>query len=297
MYYANTITIDGLEIITGIDKKQIDRVGTEKRIKLQVEELKEFKAIKSRNEKSKLYYANVQSAKKAQRAIIDTVAIFKQIPAGAVADNDLTLQQRERMNDLKQKINFNQAQINELLKDLPTLTEKLKQKKIQLLRENAKYFEMPSNTINLSQKQAVEYLKLLNINKTVYQKTKVKKLLTIDESIIVDYRGEKVWLKSDNNWTSRVIATLTDQIDMLEIVDIDLTDEQKQEIAEQGETERINSLSPEEKENEIATLKESLLARSINMKSKLEIQGDKDALVKSQEWYNLESIKLNSKYD
>jgi len=296
MYYANTIMIDGLEIITGIDRKQIDRVETEKRIKLQVEELKEFKAIKARNEKSKLYNANIQSAVKAQKAIIDTVAIFKQVPAGAVTDDDLTFQQRERMKNLKEKIDFNKAQINELLKDLPALTEKLKQKKTQLLRENAIYFEMPVNIINLSEKQAVEYLRLLKNNKHYRKRTKVKKLLTIDGKIIIDYRGEKVWLESDR-WTYRVITSLTDTIDSLEIADRDLTDEQKQEITEQGETERINSLSPEEKKNEIATLKESLLAQSINMKSKLEIQGDKEALKKSQEWYNLELLKLNDKYD
>jgi len=297
MYYANTIMIDGLEIITGIDKKQIDRVETEKRIKLQVEELKEFKAIKTRNEKSKLYNANIQSAIKAQKAIIDTVAIFKQIPSGAVTDSDLTFQQRERMNDLKEKIDFNKAQINELLKDLPALTEQLKQKKIQLLHGNAIYFEMPVNTINLLEKQAIEYLKLLNANKIVYKKTKVKKLLTIDGNIIIDYRGEKVWSRVGNKWTSRVIAALTDRIDILEIMDIDLTDEQKQEIAEQEETERINSLSEEERVNEIATLKESLLSQSISMKNKFEIQGDKEALKKSQEWYNMELIKLNGKYD
>jgi hypothetical protein len=297
MYYANTIMIDGLEIITGIDKKQIDRVETEKKIKLQVEELKEFKAIKTRNEKSKLYNANIQSAVKAQKAIIDTVAIFKQIPAGVVTDDDLTFQQREKMKVLKEKINFNKAQINELLKDLPALTEQLKQKKTQLLRENASYFEMPINTIGLSENQAKEYSDILNNNNIIYKKTKVKKLLTIDGNIIIDYRGEKVWSRVGNKWTSRVIAALTDRIDILEIMDIDLTDEQKQEIAEQEETERINSLSMEEKENEISTFKESLLAQSINMKSKLEIQGDKEALKKSQEWYNLELLKLNGKYD
>jgi hypothetical protein len=297
MYYATTTTIDGYEIITGIDKKQIDRIETEKRILPMLDGLQESKAIKARGEKVKGYYNNINGYKKSQQKIIETASVFKQVPITMISEKDLTLQQKEKINELNEKIKFNQSQVDEIKKDLPEVIKKFNDKKIQLITENAVYFGMPGNAIDLSGKQAQEIMTALSENAIELEKTGIKKLLTVSGEKIIDNRGKIVWLYvSGEGWSSREILFLGDNIDISEIVESDLTDEQKQEIAFQNECQRIESLTEEEKKSEFESLKKSLLNQSIAMKNELEIQADTKALTKSQTWYTDQLLELSDKY-
>lgn len=296
MYYAQTTNIDGYEIIIGIDKKQIDRIETEKRIAPMLDGLQEMKAIKARGEKVKAYANNINGYKKSQQKIFETVAIFKQIPITTITENDLTLQQKEKINELDEKIKFNQEQIKEVGKDLPEVIKKLNDKKIQIINENAIYFGMPGNCLDLSDKQANEIIKALSENTVELEKTGIKKLLTVAGEKIVDNRGKIVWLCVDGKWSSREIITLGESIDITEIMNDDLTDSQRREIAAQNEAERIASLTEDEKKSEFEAMKKSLLTQSVAMKNELEIEGDNKALKKSQDWYTEKVLGLQEIY-
>lgn len=62
------------------------------------------------------------------------------------------------------------------------------------------------------------------------------------------------------------------------------------------EKERISKLSNNEKIIEKESKINALMNQVIQMRNKLEIQGDEKALEKSQEWYNLEKAKIEKLY-
>ena len=79
-------------------------------------------------------------------------------------------------------------------------------------------------------------------------------------------------------------------------LDKDLTEEQRLEINEDIEKERISNLSAGEKTTEKAKTIDSLASQAAHMRSKLEIQNDPDALTKAQAWYDAEVAIVNQKY-
>lgn len=290
MYIAYTEIIDGLTIITGVDKKQIDQVETERVINNLLFESDEMKALKIKSEKINSYIKSNATIIKNEIAIIKQVQDEKNIQI--VNESDLSVQQKETIKKYQQAKNFNKAQIEELQKDLPQLNENIKLKKLQLIDENAVYQETAYNQIDLTQAQYDDFkIKLISI----CQSSK-KKYLIDDGNIIEDNRGRIVWIKNEK-WESRKLQFLTDIKDVLEIWEEELIDEQKIEIAEQIEIDRIVGLTEEEKIAEKEKLIAGLLREAAIMKSELEIQDDPDALQKSQDWYNAEVLLIEEKYN
>jgi hypothetical protein len=107
---------------------------------------------------------------------------------------------------------------------------------------------------------------------------------------ICDNRGKTAWIKSGGKWSKREITKIGDEIKPGEITEIN------DEIIAQLEAERIAGLTTAQKAEEKARKIEGLLLQSIQMKAGLEIQGDKDALKKSQDWYNAEVSKIEALY-
>lgn len=65
---------------------------------------------------------------------------------------------------------------------------------------------------------------------------------------------------------------------------------------EEIELERIAELTPEARQAEKEAQLSGALGMSMHLRQELEIKGDSDALTKAQEWYKLESEKIEKRY-
>ena len=124
-----------------------------------------------------------------------------------------------------------------------------------------------------------------------------REAVTVDGETVVDLRGKKYHVKTGDTWGSYVIDGLGITVDS-DIEDADLTDEQRAEINEQQETERIDGLSAEDKTAEFTARDEVLLGQAVTMRSGLEIQGATVAAAKTQAtaWYDSAVADLKIKY-
>jgi hypothetical protein len=289
MYIAYTEQIDGLTIITGVDKKPIDQVETIKNINSLLLESAEMQALNTRNNQINSYVKQNNVLIKNEIAIIKQVQIEKNTEN--ITETDLSLQQKQIIQKYQNTKDYNNAQIEELKKGLPQLNENLKAKKLQLINDNAVYQETAYNQINSTDVQyndfKIKLVSICNSNKKQY--------LINDGNIIEDNRGRTVWIKNVK-WISRKLQFLTDIKDTLEIWEDELTEEQKTEIVNQVEADRIAGLTEEEKTAEKEQLINGLLREAAIMKSELEIQSDPNALQKSQDWYSAEVLKVEEKY-
>jgi hypothetical protein len=137
------------------------------------------------------------------------------------------------------------------------------------------------------------------INAETQQKVQIP-VLDGTGSVIEDFIGKQYFFKDgDGNWiASEVISELgvTKQT-----VVVDGYEEQAVEKAELTpedlEEYRVQELTPEQKEAEKTAAIASVLAQAGQMKTELEIQGDPDALAKSQAWYSEQVALIEAKYN
>jgi len=295
MYIAYIEEVDGLKIITGVDIKGIEPIETEKIIFPLLEQSDEIKAVNVRLDKIKAYEKNKNNIRSSAYKLLKTVSVDKSIPIENITDKDFTFQQKDLSMQLDKSFNFNDYQIGELKKEIPDLNYILRLKKISLIKANAIYQETGRNQIDLTELQYNIYkTKLIDI-KNYFETTGKLRYLISDGSIIDDNRGCILWSFGDK-WKKRIFQFLTDTIDTLEILESELTEEQKEQIRIQLEEERFDALTPEEKENEKASMIAGALSQSVQMRNELEILDDPDALQKVQDWYGIEVLKIEEKY-
>jgi len=291
MYTANIIEIDGLTVITGIDKKGIDQVETEKKIAPYLQESSEIKAIDAKNNQIKAYVKNIEAITNQEKQLLFVVSSEKGIPVNLIKDEHLTFNQRESFQRFKEKKDFNRKQAEILQQDLPALNEKKNAKRLALILQHAVYFQTPGGQIDLSESQAYEFNKKLCAAVEYFNSTKKRRVLLLTGEVIDDLCGQIAWIKSDK-WYKRQLQFLTDKLDTTEILQDDLDDDQKKEIAAQEEAERILNLTQEQREAETAQRIDALLSQAAAMRSKLEIQGDAGALEKTKAWYQEQIFAL-----
>jgi hypothetical protein len=316
MYIGYIQEIDGLDIITGVDKKGIDLPETKKVMSLKLIESDEMKAIKTINGKIGMYNGNILKIKIEEKKLIYNIALEKKVLVESIRPflpenegildsngidipivrlKDMTLGQGELFNDYNKSRQFNNIQINILKKNLPALNKNLKLKEKSLIIENAVYQETGKNQIDLTEAQYNLYKRNLIDIRNYHNTTKKWRFLLSNGELLNDNRGRVVWIKNDK-WKKRTLQLLTDIKETLEIWENELTDEQKNEIIIQVEAERIIGLTQEEKEAEKNIMIDNALKASVQMRNELEILGDPDALQKSQDWYNAEVVKIEEKY-
>lgn len=295
MYIGYVQEIDGLTIITGVDKKGIEPIETEKIIQPLLLESSEMIARKSNIDKIRVFETNKQTINGAALKLLESISIDKNIKIVNITDKDFTLQQKNLSIELQNGINFNNSQINELKNEIPGLNENLKLKKIQLIKDNAVYQETGENQIDLNETQYLDFqIKLVDI-RSYCNSTKKRRFLISSGDVIDDNRGRIVWIKNVK-WEKRTLQFLVDLKGTLEIWEDELTEEQQGEIIIQIEIDRMEALTPEEKEAEKIMMLDAALKQSVQMRNELEIQGDPDALQKAQDWYNAEVVKIEEKY-
>ena len=103
-----------------------------------------------------------------------------------------------------------------------------------------------------------------------------------------DLRGRDFYLAGPP-WAHKVIDKLGEDMPAGAIVPDQLTDAQRQEIADEAEAARVAALTPEQAQAEADAKSAAILAQAAQMRSELEIQGDAQALAKSQAWYKAQT--------
>lgn len=261
-----TQEINGYTIIIGFGNPVIDPVETAKIIKPMLEDSNELKAVKQKiKEVGARQRMAIQAMKESARLKIRGDQKFKEKEAEAAAHFQI---------------------VKELQEEAKPLKGPLKQKRIELIKENAIYFEPKQNEMIIDNDQHAEL--------------KTKELgefgrLCLDGSVVYDYTKETGYSKIGDGW---VINTFPfgAQISTEVILERDLTEEQKEEIAEQNEKDRVAGLSAAGKEAEKLSAINSAASQAANMRNVLEIQSDPEALTKAQDFYNSEVEKINTKY-
>ena len=289
MFLAKTKSIDGITVIIGISEAQVDAVLTERAIKEDYGKSLEYQALKTRLKKMHSYRIMINSLDNSAVRLFMRVAKRINKIIQDVKPEDLTSAESEKITEYATLKIKNKDSIMTIEKELKGVSENLGKKRIELLNKHAIYFE-PGKDVEITDKQVVEFRDKLRI-------LGKKQFLTLDGNIIDDNRGRIAYFKNaENRWIIQNVFMLGEKIDTLSIWSEDLTDEQRQEIGVQIDTERIAGLDATEKVTEFETLKDGIALQAALMRSKLEIQEDPEALVKSQEWYKAEIIKLEDKY-
>jgi len=118
--------------------------------------------------------------------------------------------------------------------------------------------------------------------------------LLLTGEYIADLRGRDFWMPSP--WRHVVIEKLGEEIPAGAIITEQLTAGQLSDIATEQETQRISSLTPEQRDAEVARAKAAALTSAAQTRSELEIAGDTKALAKSQAQYAQALAEIDAKY-
>jgi hypothetical protein len=165
------------------------------------------------------------------------------------------------------------------------LAEAYSEKIYALRRELAVYFEPKPGEVMIADD---EVKKLSEAIKNRPDGVFIKR----DGSQVKDNRGTVYFRKVSKKWQRTQVVRLGDTIPKDAVLEADLTPEQKIEI----ERDRVAALPDTDKGKEKdAAIKDALKAAA-DMRSSLEIQGDVDALAKSQTQYNAEVKRIEGLY-
>lgn len=291
MYTVFTKEIDGLTVVLGIDKERIDQMATMKKIKPLIESTKEFKAKKGRLDKIQSLSTSNDSLNRQAKTVLNRASLRCGVPITELTDKSLTASETESINKYGVHRGNNNDEIKNIQEELPAVEEKLKTVVTGIMKKNAVYFNLKSDGEN-----AIEETKALVLKKALSGLKKGEFLLA-DGTIQADFRNKTFYGKISGVWDKVECKLLSDTVDLgLYKLMEDLTDEERQEMAIQFEADRISGLSEEDKSAELQMVKDNLVSQAVAMRNKLEIQGDREALVKSQEWYKAELVIAEEKY-
>lgn len=253
-----TKEIDGYNIIVGIGQAQIDPVETKKAMVKKCENTPEKKEVER-------LYNEMGMLTKAKR------------------DSYLAYMEAHRNKDSKKIIQFEtelktrDKQIEEIKPVMIEAIQAMKAKEREIWLDNVVYFTPRAGEKLITDKEQVDIMAAL---KTVDEK---KAFISEDLKEIPDHRG--VFYVKDGQ--------LIGITKLGEVPDGKLT---KDCTPEELEEIRISGLTQDGKAAEYEQAQQGLLAQASQMRSGLEIEGDKNALKKSQDFYNKELKKIQNKY-
>ncbi len=291
MYTAYIKEIDSIKVILGVDTEKLDPVETQKAIKPFLSATTESKIVADKFSKIAKYTADNQTSVNQGKRLQERVSSVKFKATKDLLTSDFTSTELESLKAYNAKIDENNDLIKTIQSELPEAQKNLKLKEKELMRSKGVYFNISENETRISDEQAIDYKQKL---KSIQGE---KKFLTATGEIIEDYRNKTFYGKISDKWEELQVTKLNQDVDLtVYIPQEDLTEDQKSEMAIQFETDRIDNLTNEERENEIKMLKENAVQQSINMRSKLDIEGDEKALEKSRAYYQEQVNLINEKY-
>lgn len=283
--------IDGIKVILGVDFEKLDPIKTGQKIKPLIENSSEFKSKKARLEKIKVLTIANDSLFRQGRQIANRVALAKSKQLSELKPEDFSSNETNSLNGYNSKMIANNTEIESIKLDLVDIEKNLKAKISELQKENGVFFELTNPyEIKVTKETHADFSEKL---KKIADK---KMFLTPEGEIITDNRNKTFYGIIDSKWIKKEIKLLSEIVDSSFKLDEDLTDEEKEEIKVQFENDRIINLTDEEKEIEKNRLISNAMIESISLKSKLEIEGDSEALKKAQDFYNSEVLKIEEIY-
>jgi hypothetical protein len=111
--------------------------------------------------------------------------------------------------------------------------------------------------------------------------------------VVADYRGKAYWLKSGGIWASTIISALAVEPPRGAVLEADLSDTQRQEIAAQVEASRIAALSDADKAAELAQKLQAAAQEAANKKALADITGD---AFDARAWYAEKKAEIEKAY-
>ena len=290
MIVAKTKEIDGIMTVLGLSELQVDPVETEKAIKEDYRKSAEFQALAVRLTKIRSYTQAMNTLDISASKLYHRVAKRKDKIVFDIVPEDLTTQESEKLLEYANLKKFNQGSVKAIEAELPEVDVNIKKKRLALIKSDAVYFLPGKDDVILTDLQVTDFkAKLVKLGR--------KQFLTLDGDVINDNRNRTIYFKNTNEtWNIKKIMVLGEAFDTLSVFSEDLTDSQRQEIAEYEESVRISGLDIIKKGEELEMMRDSLAGQAAVMRSKLEIQGDTEALSKAQTWFNTELSALEDKY-
>lgn len=252
-----TKEIDGYTVIQGFDRPLIDLEATKKVVGPLMEKTDEVKAVKKKGEE----LSRVHTA----RADLVRVAREKY-------RNKDTSGHAKAMYEIE----LRDEQIKTLSGDMQELCTARNIKAREVFRANAVHFEPKAGEDVVTDEEA-DTLKAAFISMP-----KGTKLLR-DGTTVEDKRGVK-YVKAGKVLT---VSALGEKPDGPLLEDV---------TPEEFEVMRLDAMTTDEKAAELQTVLDGLAGQAANMRAKLEIQGDAEALTKAQAWYAEQVAAAEAKY-
>jgi len=268
IFHAN---IDGFEIVLGFGEAfgLIDPVATAIKIEPLIKALPEQLQMNALNAQIN---ATRQSAMQAL-GLAEGARQRKDAPA-------MTRQNAEYQAKL--------MEIAELEKQLPDRIRAFEAARSCITTENAAYMHPPQGEDLIDDAQAASLAQKHALRGDGQQ-------LLMTGEYVTDLRGRDFWIPGPP-WQHMQIDKLGENMPAEALAPDQLTDAQREEIAVQNETDRVASLTPEERAAEIDRVKAQTLGQAAQKRSELEIAGDTKALAKSQAQYQEALAGIAAKY-
>lgn len=255
--------IDGLKIITGFALPTVDPVETNRIVDGYTDEQGEFHP-------GKIHETPEHQAAEAKKA--EFYQAINDLKSAAVAKDEVKYRNALEAMKVRQE-------------ELRPLARARAEKIIALRLQNAVHFEPRTGEVIMAAAEADERLEAI-------QNAPQGTLIALGGSIVEDNRGKVFFRRISGKWGRTHIVKLGDKIPSGAILEQDVTETQRTEI----ERDRVRALPEELRMKEREKVLSLVLKSAGAMRSDLEIQGDPDALQKSQDWYQAERARLETLY-
>lgn len=120
-------------------------------------------------------------------------------------------------------------------------------------------------------------------------------VVLISGAFMKDHRDKEYWIKKDK-WKLHKITKLGDVLPKKGIWAENISMEQRMEIQEQLDLERISKLSNDKRSRELEQQLQFLLKAAASKKLEYEVLEESDPLTKSRKWYQEEKTRLEERY-
>ncbi len=259
-------TIDGHEIIIGVDRPTIDPVETAKVVNEILKTTPEHQAAEAKKAEYAEAVRQLNSIKTEMKSFTPS-------------------EMRKAANKNQDKWNTALGEMAVRQRELKPLALALADKIISLRREHAVYFEP----------RAGEIIKTVAEVEALVKKIKALKpgtVLALNGSVVQDNRGAAFYRKAGGKWVHGKIVRLGDKVPSDAVLEDAVTDTQRDEI----KRDRILALPESAKAAERAVAETDAVNAATGMRGELEIKSDSKALEKSQESYKAEMVRIDKLY-
>jgi hypothetical protein len=257
-------SIDGIEYVSGFDVPVLDPETTKQKAAEQLLEDEEFKTVMTN------YIAKMQQKEDEYLSYCNKCRVDKTFRTKAAYDV------------------FQHSQ-NQIQQELIQLAKQIKEARDKAFDENRTYFEPKLGEYTIEDSLCKS---LIN----AARKLRPNERINLDGDVIQDNRGRKYYTKDGEDWHENHIEKFGDKKPKDALYKDGLSDNQKLEIEESKEIQRIRALSEENKQAEMDALIQVALHNAAIKMNELELENELNPKEKAKEWLDQEKQKILDKY-